>query len=821
MDGIRVNEDNIILSNELLTKLMYLINNSGISGKEVYRESIKNNEIDYWDFKILIDKIVASVESSVGIFVDNSDKDINLVMYNDVMNSIEEYLKYNPKRKKENVIGRDLIDNKTSNVENLINSLYDFSIKFRNFDMLVDLSKLTDDCQKNMSYFKSKEEMDEFIFKYQECIKNGDIDKTRQVLNILQEEILQEWNSYVKSIDDMDEMTDDNFCFLGHSTLSRKFDTEFFYNYVSTSLFNQDINATFSAPVGFIMKPINIVGAKSHDMYVYNKSDNDEEFLHYSLVPRIDHPQRVIDECLEQKEENEKNGIYRKIYSEVVIKGFEPVGIFCFTDGALEYDDAYTSAYELQKSFPNFKVKVFDTFKRKSGQELTVAKLRLINYIQCLEYGCHNNDIEASELPRYDYFFTMFNRLKEKGNYNKSDIENIYRRNKELISSVDFYDLFTDKYTDLERKFILGNNYSLNIDLLLKGDIRKFWLSSIRTYLSDYVGKLNQYYDGLDEFVVVLNKFEIDDDIICELEKLDNINFYTMTKVILSKRSTHLKEDNEKSENSLVKMNEKYDRLQEKLKTLTSIEEEHDYYKKIEDNSCYYSMIKSDYLDVLKGSKGLIEDMQKLGSEIKELQTELDILEKEKFDLKNEKYENTLEYQEISSGLSNLMVFQNSLLKHPILNGRMIRRNNQKIEKYNQSKRSGEDSFNNNISTQVIELESKLAALENRIKYLSDKKNEFEKQINMNKHDMVNIENRVKELFDCNMSEVEERIKNARDFCEGYDYSNVWLIEKTKKEIEELLKDVNIKRSDLNKNSQELEEIDEFSVLLDERNYKR
>ena len=228
-----------------------------------------------------------------------------------------------------------------------MNVLYDYKIKSRDLHLLNELYGLRDNCRDNMSYFKTDDESFDFMNKYNEALRNGDVEKTKALFFELQDEILKEWEGFV---DDIDEMTDDNFCFIGHSTNTLKFYDNFKSNYVSTSLFNQDLNDTYRFSYGFIMPAKHIVCAKSEDMFVDNNADDDQDLLVYCSISVIDHPKKVLEELLDKKRKCEKLGEYTKIYSEVVESEFDPIGIFCFSDGTREIDEFYRMAYELQKN---------------------------------------------------------------------------------------------------------------------------------------------------------------------------------------------------------------------------------------------------------------------------------------------------------------------------------------------------------------------------------------------------------------------------------------------------------------------------------------
>ena len=146
----------------------------------------------------------------------------------------------------------------------------------------------------------------------------------------------------------------------------------------------------------------------------------------------------------------------------------------------------------------------------------------------------------------------------------------------------DFDKLFTSNYSDKEIEFILYHNYALNINEILKGNIRKFWLRDIGNKLKQHIGKLNKYINGLDEFVTIINKTEITDELVNAMIEQKTDNLYSLSKIILNNVHNNLKKENHESMNKLLVLKENYDKLQEELKELKEFDYDLDLIKEKE-----------------------------------------------------------------------------------------------------------------------------------------------------------------------------------------------------------------------------------------------
>ena len=540
--NIEINEKNktIHIPNNIYIKILKLIEDNIILKEAI--SSCKENWIDFNSFKEIISEITYTCSRIANAYDDyvypiNIDKELE----RELESLCEEYLEINPDDEilytgKVFAFEKDL--KKTEKVIDIAYRIYELN---KRIYLMSDLARAKEDCIKDMQYFMPTSEIIKFEKQYSEAIENKDIDKMTELLKHIQEEILKEWNQYISNVF---LMTDDNFHFIGHSTNCTKYEGEFHTRYVSCSLYNQDVNDTYHSNFGFIMSPQKIVGASSSDMYIDNEATDKEGLLHYSSILQINHPKRIIDECIRKIQKLKSENSDNIIFSEVVIDGFEPIGIFCFTNGAKNLDPNYKAALELQKSFPNLRLKTFDLLNIKKGKDLEREKLTLINLLR-KKYG--SNVIETYDLQRYNLFFNQFANLKKNGNYDEEDIEKIYKYNAMLLSDFEKKpeELFDGRYTDIEIKYILGKNPLYNIDYILANNYRMDDLSNLGCLYS-HRHILNKYYDGLSEFVEVLRKTGINQDDLEELKKELNLNFYKIDKCLLKLRHSELSknEDN-------------------------------------------------------------------------------------------------------------------------------------------------------------------------------------------------------------------------------------------------------------------------------------
>ena len=314
MDEIKMSDDlkNVSITEELAKKIKYLVKKDIIS--RYYYDKI-NTSMSYRIFDEVITNLTNRCNFQLGITKNmDAGKDI-----------VEQYRESLPKKsiteEYQHMLAYYFKNDKMPLLVETVNNIYQINKKIDEYNLTIDLINAKKDAIINMKYFMDEEEIVSFNRAYTDAQKKEDIDTMQRLLGEVQEKILMEWTDY---FGDLDAMTDDNFCFLGHSSKTAEYSGNFKTRYVSCSLFNQDINDAFNNDFGFIMKPINIVGACSNDMYIDNDAIDEEELVEYSSIKQINHPQRLIDECMDYNQRNKVSSSY----SEVVLDGFYPEAIF-------------------------------------------------------------------------------------------------------------------------------------------------------------------------------------------------------------------------------------------------------------------------------------------------------------------------------------------------------------------------------------------------------------------------------------------------------------------------------------------------------------
>ena len=778
-------ERKVILSEQMLEKIKYLL--KGDLGYYHLRIEDYGSEWSYSFFTDITDSILRksditikhlpSVDNKYGISLDR------------LLQLKSRYLQLMPMKDDKSFFRKKDIWYKYENGKlnefcELIDVVYNLKFEVYLYYLTRDLIEAKNDCLINMKYFMSAEEIEKFSIEYDKAISEKNFLKMADLLNNVQRLILKEWDNYLGNIENM---TDDNFRFIGHSTSQTKFDEDFRSRYVSCSLYNEDINDTFASQFGFIMAPKNIVGAKSEDMYVNNYASDQETLLSYTSIKKIDHPKRIIDECLKQKEKNRKEGSDKAVYSEVVIDGFEPIGIFCFTDGTKNLNRNYKDAQQLQKSFPKLKIKSFDIMKRKTGNELDKMKLNLLNNIKFQLTSSYYN-IEISDLPRYDLFFEKFDELKKRGDYTEEEIESIFKYNQELLSIFDKEpeQLFAGKYNDIEIKYILGKNVKYNIDDILNGKMKAFSLNRLKD-LVKYKDRLDKYYSGLGEFVELVSKLEVTDKMIKEIVALSPLNFLTMSKYLANILMPILNNKEARLKNELSQKKSKYLELVKEKEARQDTEKKYHFYSDVIFNKGYANILKKEYQElekriVLLQSKesDYVSKKEKIIKEIEKMiinKNELFVLD----------YRNSKEYQNIQAGIEILREERDVLKKHPIMNRRKIMAKDKAISLLDRQQNDNNANYNITKEENISSIDDKINELRVKIQFLEEQIKIKQEEKEISEIEMKNLQNKIHKYFKCNsVLEIDENLKQAKAFIENYDDNNCYYLNCIESELEKI-----------------------------------
>lgn len=502
------------------------------------------------------------------------------------------------------------------------------------------------------------------------------------------------------------------------------------------------------------------------------------------------------------KKENQEKGKNYPVYSEVVTIGFHPTAIFCFTNGAKNYDYNYESAYELQKNFPDLEVHTFDIMKHKTGKELETFKLELVDSLieqfTSLSGGC-----SSEELFRYDYFFTEFDKLKQKENYTEADIELIFRKNQDMISYLDSASyLFSGKYSSNEIKYILGNSYRYSINSIFRKDIRPFVINNL-TSLLPYKEKLDEYYSGLGKTVFLLSKIEVTDSMLLEIKEEKITNFEELSNYLANKRILFLNDKEERNKFELQKSRkEREELIKEKVERENS-QREYLKYSNINMFKDFKKPLEGQYNKVIEEINNNDIRFNNLLNEYEELLEQLNSLTIKK----EEELQKDFTDVEITSKIDEISKEISLMASHPVLNIMKIRKRKKSIEKLNLQKEEKKKEFldkkEENISAIDKDINTTTKKIENKEEDMEDIKAESQNL----KTEKETILNKVNYYFCCNkVEDIDKMIKKSDEVLASYDFSNGYII-----------REIDYKISKLDRKM--LANVDENNMIKEERNH--
>ena len=796
---VDLNNKKIILDEELRSRIEYMYKCYSVINENEF-EKIKSNEMKLSDFNSMMHGFIEYIKIIYGIISKSGNENIKSSILDEelrlnIVKECEECLSIFPNNEYS-----FRIFNKDGNVdidglETLINLLYKIHSDEKKIYLIRDLKLAKDDCIIDLKYFLDDKSIESFNNEYTKASEQKNIERMKELLETAQSLILKEWEKYGSINDDMN---DDNFRFIGHSTSFTDYDSKFRSRYVSCSLFDQDINDTFHSGFGFIMAPKNIIGADKEDMQVYNDAIDEEHTLYYSSVKRIHHPKRILEECKKEKEENLKNKVDRKVYSEVFIDGFTPVGIFCFTNGTKGLNGNYQNALKLQEHFPDLKIRTFDTMKHKKGTDLDKAKIKLISSLY-YEKTKNMTELDSKSLPLYSIFLEKFEELKNKDNYTEEDIMNLFNQNIELISlsykSPD--DLFSGRYNDEEIEFILDKNINYGIYFMLNGDISLSRIEDLKK-LVKYKDKVGKYYDGISEFLDLISKVDVTNEMIEKFKKEKPLTFDKMNKQLLSVLSIQLNEQKNNALDTLSNLKNKYQSLYTEYETREELERQNEFYYKIELNKYWYKHLKLELEEIKEAISNCDKDEEKKLKRKEEIEQEL-----EKLTLNQNittRYEETEDYLTIQNRMNALRVEQISLKKHPLKNRKAIKNIGSEIQSLNIKSSQNKSQFGDNRRYNDLSREVKESTLKSELRLIDDDLKLIISIREKNKHELDIVNKKIFDFFGCHsLEEAYKLIEEAKEFSENYSYDNKFYLDEIKKQLEDLQKQISAQENNIQK----------------------
>lgn len=549
-DIIILKNGQLLLSKNLSNKIIYLSKNISWLKKENLKKD-KENKVS----PFLLTSILCDIEKNTNNFAKeyltndlNQSKNFDNLLFEDLKKDLTEYNSWN----NQNNTVYTIINKKNTEEENnkntilslkLIDKALNISKKVYTLNYIADLNQTIKDLKLSLKYCLTEQEINNYISQYNTYISNYNITNAKQIVIEMQQILLNEWKKYTTNIEEY--IPGKDFNFLCHSTHTTNFKGNFQSPYISCSLFNQDIHETYNKEFGFILAPHNIVGTSSRDMFINNYAQTEEDLQSYSLVLPIEHPKKILQDCIKRKKQ--KKNILKSFptYNEIVIKGFYPIAIFSLTNGTKNLDPNYKNARLLQKKFPNLKIIDIDLLLYDKGEDLIKVKIETIKNIQ-LELSKTDKNITINNIDhiinkdtidKYDLFFDKFSKLKTLNTYSTKEIISIFKHNHNLINpKLKNAEIFGGQYNAKEIKYILRKNPRFNIDKILAKNFNYGDLITLINSLEKDAKNLNLYFPGLEEFnqiAQIAKPYFIYAIQIEELKKLNNLNFYTMSKFML------------------------------------------------------------------------------------------------------------------------------------------------------------------------------------------------------------------------------------------------------------------------------------------------
>jgi len=535
-----LDEQNVLLTREEMVKINRIINYSFL--KERLKEYLKSSD----------EKFVISASFLVDIMDDfesclRSIRELNLVGTG-VDSNLEEELS--------RLLSEDLESLKLVKKENrklivcseLINKLYEIVELNEKLYKLKDLKSVKNIIFQDLAYFCAEETLQQMEKEFQEKLSQSDVEGLEEFLNRVHSLIINHWCEYITDLNNFDSNKPYNL--LCHSTDSTSFNGDFYTRYVSCSLLCEELTDTYRSGYGFILSPKDIVLANSSDLYVFNSSEDDETLLQFSTIKKVSSPERAKEEALRYKLENQKNGSHDKVYTEIVVDGFHPIGIFCLYDGSKELSYNYQMALKLKESYPNLEIFCLNVMLQKSETELEPVKKTLINRIS-QKVGILNHDFffdEEISYKDFELFWKKYLSLIQKENYTVEDIITIYRENEDLLSTrLDLSHLFDGTYQEEQIRQILYYNPQIRIIDIINGKATVSLLEELYNVLIMY--KDNQLLEtiipGINTFLTIYPFTIIDDMRALGLQKCNSMESLL---VLLSESPSFYQKDSELSE---------------------------------------------------------------------------------------------------------------------------------------------------------------------------------------------------------------------------------------------------------------------------------
>lgn len=343
--------------------------------------------------------------------------------------------------------------------------------------------------------------------------------------------------------------------FLVHNFTAGKFDGDFRYGNVSTSLITDNAMGVYRSSTeiaenmgyGYIIKPKHIIIADSSDTYTYNYSSERDDKLTFNMKP-LKLPHQIESEMMatcRQANGEILNSDKASIYSEVVVDEYEIGGVFLITNGEKELHPDYLEAVELarEKGIPFRDIDISKKREERGLEALTPAmkkglcKRILYTYCQNEQYAIQDGNYQEYQDEfvenNYEEFAERFLTVKGREGYTAQDIEKAFRglvldNAVRAQGSISIWDkesishhrgFFLGKVTPDEFKYIIANRCDLSKCETLEEFKAKY--SEFKNIVADckYMEETREYIQEVFAGQEALAEKELSDE---ELEQIFN-----------------------------------------------------------------------------------------------------------------------------------------------------------------------------------------------------------------------------------------------------------------------------------------------------------
>ena len=541
-----------------------------------------------------------------------------------------------------------------------------------------DLERAKETVLDSLSYIIDNEKILEYEKEYDRLLEQypTDLKRIENYLRGLQKIILEDWKVGTTRIEDY--TPGDKFRFVGHSTDAECIKGEFSSRLVSCSLFTEEFTDTYRLGVGFLFEPINIIGADDDDMYIDNYSDFDDTIMNSTSIPPISSIGKVLDVLRNNKEKQKSSGREGQIYSEVIIEGFNPIGIFCFTAGEKTLSINYQSALKLQEQFPHLPIIEIDLTLYKELDELEKAKERLIFEVEkSLNPRTQTRDKYYYDL--YNLFWEKYLEMKKNKEYKEEDIVNLYQLNDYLISlRLDIKELFSTKYDIKEIRFSLLNNPIFGLNRIFYGAFNSFDLERLYNELIEFIHdpRLEEAVPGMRELLKLLTITNLTEEQVRVIRNQETItleNINEMLRYNIENKLEDIKSDIERLQDKKEWLSDSLDEKENQLQVQTR-------YRQIINQEPFYTLVSYDYRSAVGKLEIAQAEQARLNNEYEEESKQFNEKKESQRLLSQHRIRNFLHLRKLSVELSAFSTKLNRILMFKEVYDKSVNSIKQEIE---------------------------------------------------------------------------------------------------------------------------------------------